>query len=270
MAMTTRAVVLARGLGRRMREAGDDEGLSLEQKRAADAGLKGMMPINGRPFLDYVLSALADAGLTNVALVVAPGPEPARAYYQTHPPERVHLDYVVQSEALGTANAILAAEPWTTDPFVVVNSDNLYPSDVLKRLAALEEPGLPVFTRDELSKRGNIPDDRIASFALVETDDDGYLTGITEKPGAAQIAREGTSAGISMNAWRFDRRIFEFARTVPRSARGEFELPDAVNAAIAGGVRFRTIPAAGPVLDLSRRSDTTDLERRLAGVAPRP
>ena len=270
MAMTTRAVVLARGLGRRMRKAGDDEGLSREQKRAADAGLKGMMPINGRPFLDYVLSGLADAGLRSVALVVAPGPGPARTYYAEHPPRRVHLDFVVQPEALGTADAVLAAEPWTADPFVVVNSDNLYPSDVLKRLAALDEPGLPVFTRGELSARGNIPDERIRSFALVETGDDGYLTRIIEKPGDAQIAREGMSAGISMNAWRFDPRIFEFARQVPRSARGEFELPDAVNAAVAAGVRFKTIAARGPVLDLSGRSDAIDLEGRLGGVTPHP
>jgi glucose-1-phosphate thymidylyltransferase len=266
--MTSRAIVLARGLGRRMREAGDDEALSQQQKRAADAGLKGMMPINGRPFLDYVLGALADAGLTTVALIVAPGPDPVRAYYDEHPPGRVQLDFLVQREALGTADAVLAAEPWTAEPFIVVNSDNLYPSDVLKRLAALDEPGLPVFTRDDLSKSGNIPADRIKSFALVETDDNGWLIKITEKPDATRIAREGSSAGISMNAWRFDRRIFEFARTVPRSARGEFELPDAVNAAIAAGVRFRTIPAGGPVLDLSRRSDTADLERRLAPVTP--
>ncbi len=46
--------------------------LSETQQRAADAGLKAMMPIAGRPFLDYLLSALADAGIREVALVVAP------------------------------------------------------------------------------------------------------------------------------------------------------------------------------------------------------
>lgn len=268
--MTTRAVILARGLGRRMKEAGDDERLSPQQKRAADAGLKGMMPINGRPFLDYVLGALADAGLQNVALVVAPAPEPARVYYAQHPPQRVHLDFLIQPEALGTANAVLAAEAWSTEPFVVVNSDNLYPSGVLRRLAALDEPGLPVFRRDELSRSGNIPDDRMKSFALVETDGEGNAIRIIEKPDEARIAREGAAAGISMNCWRFDSRIFDFCRAAPRSTRGEYELPDAVNAAIAAGIRFRTIPATGSVLDLSRRSDAADLERRLAGVAPQP
>ena len=267
--MTTHAVVLARGLGRRMREAGEDDSLSLQQKRAADAGLKGMMPINGRPFLDFVLGALADAGLRKVALVVAPEPEPASEHYRQHPPERVHLEFLIQPEALGTANAVLAADGWTPEPFIVVNSDNLYPVDVLQRLAAMDEPALPVFRRGALSKDSNIPDDRIRSFALVESDSDGYLTRIVEKPDEARLAREGASAGISMNCWRFDRRIFEYCRTVPRSARGEYELPDAVGAAIAAGVRFRTIPAAGPVLDLSRRSDAADLERRLTGVVPR-
>ncbi|MEO6222658.1 MAG: hypothetical protein ABIP90_05365, partial [Vicinamibacterales bacterium] len=84
------ALVLARGLGRRMREAPAGEGtLTPEQATAASAGLKSMMPVAGpgrptRPFLDYVLSELADAGFTRVALVVAPegaGPDPLREYY---------------------------------------------------------------------------------------------------------------------------------------------------------------------------------------------
>ena len=70
--MTTRALVLARGLGTRMRQPDAGVPLTREQQQAADAGLKTMMPVNGRPFLDYVLGALADAGLRDIALVVAP------------------------------------------------------------------------------------------------------------------------------------------------------------------------------------------------------
>jgi dTDP-glucose pyrophosphorylase len=75
---------------------------------------------------------------------------------------------------------------------------------------------------------------------------------------------------VSMNCWRFDSRIFSACRDVPRSRRGEFELPEAVGLAVARGVMFRALRAAGPVLDLSRRSDTADVEQRLAGVEPRP
>jgi glucose-1-phosphate thymidylyltransferase len=269
--MSGRAVVLARGLGRRMRAGAADAALSPEQQRAADQGFKGMMPIAGRPFLDFVLGTLADAGLTSVAVVVAPGRSAAHDHYVEHPPRRVHLDFVVQQEALGTANAVLAAEAWTRGaPFCVVNSDNLYPPDVLRRLARLEEPGLPLFPLHELLGASNIPEERVKSFAIAESDGLGYLKTIVEKPSAAQLDGAGAHATISMNCWRFDPRIFRYCREVRPSSRGEYELPDAVSAAIADGVRFRTIEGHGPVLDLSQRADVADLERRLSGIVPQP
>jgi len=48
---TTKAVILARGLGTRMRKADDDASLDAAQAAAADSGIKGMIPI-GRPFMD--------------------------------------------------------------------------------------------------------------------------------------------------------------------------------------------------------------------------
>jgi len=55
-----KAVILARGLGTRMRKADSAARLDPTQAAAADTGIKAMIPV-GRPFLDYVLSALADA-----------------------------------------------------------------------------------------------------------------------------------------------------------------------------------------------------------------
>src|SRR3954465_4299032 len=121
--MTARAVVLARGLGSRMKAADPGAHLTREQERAADAGLKPMMPVNGRPFLDYVLSGLADAGIVNVALVVAPDPQSLLDRYSGEArPTRVDLSFVVQPAALGTADAVLAAEAWTAGhPFLTMN-----------------------------------------------------------------------------------------------------------------------------------------------------
>jgi len=75
---------------------------------------------------------------------------------------------------------------------------------------------------------------------------------------------------VSMNCWRFDTRIFAACRDVPRSPRGEYELPEAVGLAMRRGLRLRAVPARGPVLDLSRRADAGEVERRLAGAVPRP
>jgi glucose-1-phosphate thymidylyltransferase len=263
--------------------------------------MKGMIPVNGHPFLDYILSSLADAGIRDVALVVSPDHEVVRRYYrEVAPPARVRVSFVVQPEPLGTANAVLAAEEWTArDPFLAMNGDNLYPTDALADLAALHEPGLPAFERDDLVRSGNIPPERISAFAVVELDSRGYLNGIVEKPGDAVLARDGgahaTAMGgrsaaqplpgsssvpaqraggdsvlISMNCWRFDARIYDACRAVPRSKRGEFELPEAVGLAIRSGMAFKALRARGRVLDLSRRADMADVARRLTGTVPRP
>ena len=264
---TQRAVVLARGLGTRMQAPANEAELTPEQQAAADAGVKPMMPIHGRPFLDYALSAVADAGVTEVALVVAPDHQALGRRYRTDaPPSRVHVHFVVQPDALGTANAVLAAEAWAgPDPFLAMNADNLYPPSALAALAALDEPGLPVFDAADLVRSGNIPAGRIAAFAAVEIDGDGYLRRIVEKPTGVF-----PNQLVSMNCWRFDARIFAACRDVPRSHRGEFELPEAVTLAMTRGVRFRVLRAEGPVLDLSRRADAAAVERRLAGLEPRP
>lgn len=269
---TERAVVLARGLGSRMRVDDPDAVLTESQRRAADAGLKAMMPIGARPFLDYVLSALADAGIHEIALVVAPDHQPMRKHYvEDSPPSRARLTFVVQRDARGTADALLAAEAWCgRRPFLAVNADNLYPPAVLRALVEIHEPALPAFHRGELVGSSNIRDEQVNAFAIVEVDAAGYLARIIEKPPPDVVARAGDAALLSMNCWRFDHRIFQACRDVPLSPRGELELPQAVMLAVERGVRFRAIRSNGPVLDLSRRADAAEISRRLSHIAPHP
>ena len=276
-----RALILARGLARRMREPDVDVVLGPLQAQAAEAGLKAMMPIEAsdglsgehepRPFLDYVISSLADAGYHDVGVVIGPEHDWIRdRYAQDAIPRRVRLSWIVQAEPRGTANAVLAAEAWAgASPFVVVNADNLYPMAVLAAMRALGEPGLPAFERDDLVRSSHILREKVASFALLHADDEGYLTGIVEKPGEAVMDAAGPRALVSMNCWRFDARIFESCRDVPLSPRGELELPLAVGLAMVRGVRFRTVPATGEVIDLSRRADVAQVSTRLAGRTPR-
>jgi dTDP-glucose pyrophosphorylase len=266
MSHTDRALVLARGLGSRMRAHDPGAQLSTAQERAAEAGLKALMPIEGRPFLDYVLGSLAEAGLRTVGLVIGPGADPLRDRY-ARAATRVSMDFIVQQEARGTADAVLAAEDWANgQPFLAMNADNLYPVPVLRELAALEGPGLPVFERNELIASSNIPRERVQSFALLDVDDRGILTRIVEKPADAVMPGPHEPMLVSMNCWKFDSRIFSACRDVEPSPRGELELPLAVMLAVRRGVPFRAIPARGPVLDLSRRADAAEVARRLRGV----
>jgi dTDP-glucose pyrophosphorylase len=266
------SVVLARGLGRRMREQNGVAELDVEQLRAAESGQKGMMPVGElrRPFLDFALSALADADCGDVVLVVAPDHDAIRVHYDPAQLTRLRVRFAVQPDADGTARAVLAAEPLIGDqPFLVLNADNLYPVDVLRALTALDGPGVPAFERARLVQESGFPESRVAQFAVLHADADGWLTGIDEKPDPRDLDASGPRALISMNVWRFDRRIFDACRGVARSSRGEYELPEAVGLAVSHGVRFRVLPAGGAVLDLSRRADVSRVAAQLAEREPR-
>lgn len=246
-----------------MRKVREDVTLDPAQAAAADAGLKAMMPF-GRPFLDYVLHALADAGFTDIALVLGPNHDRVGSYYRGLRLSRIRISFLMQHEPAGTADAVLAGEAWCGDaPFIVLNSDNLYPVDVLSRLRAAAGPAVPGFERDSLG----LSIDRLGAYALIEAAPDGCLARVREKPGVAAVEAAGPGALISANVWRCDARIFDACRDVPVSARGEKELPQAVDLAARRGVCFEVIPVRGAVLDLSRREDVAEVARRLEGAS---
>jgi dTDP-glucose pyrophosphorylase len=271
---TVNAVVLARGKGTRMQRSDQRTPLDPLQSRAADAGVKAMIPFR-RPFLDYVLSALADAGCTDVCLIIGPEHDFIREYYERErPPTRVRVTFAVQAEAKGTADAVLAAQQFAGDrSFLVLNSDNYYPVDVLCALVALDGQGLPAFRRSTLIAQSNIDPDRIRSYAMLRIDANGQLEDIVEKPDPETFARFGTDddVRVSMNCWRFDPSIFTACRRIEPSPRGELELPNAVRYAVRTmGERFTAIPVDAGVLDLSRREDIAEVQRRLDSIDARP
>jgi dTDP-glucose pyrophosphorylase len=251
---------MARGLGRRMQAPGA-AALDPAQAAAADAGRKAMIPF-GRPFLDYVLHGLAEAGIPDAGLVLGPEHDSIREYYRTVPKRRIRISFIEQAQPLGTADAVLSARDWTgTSPFIVLNADNLYPEAVLERLGDGTSPALPAFARDALG----LSLERIGTFALVETNEQGALARIVEKPGVDAMRAAGPDALVSMNIWRFDEGIFPFCRDVPLSSRGERELPQAVELAVQHGMTFEVFPAQGPVLDLSSRADVAAVSQALEG-----
>ena len=269
--MTSKAVILARGLGKRMRQADERATIDAQQAAVADQGIKAMIPI-GRPFLDYVLSALADAEYRDVCLVIGPEHSAVRDYYERADRlDRVRLTFAIQERPIGTANAVLAAEPFAGDDrFLVMNADNYYPVAAYVALRDLGEPGLVAFDRDALVADGHIPRDRIRRYALLDIGADGYLRRIAEKPDEATARAMAGTPYVSMNLWCFDSGIFEACRTVVLSARGELELPLAVQHAIDRyGRRFRAVPMRASVLDLSSRADIAGVAARLAGVEVR-
>ena len=264
-----KAVILAAGRGTRM-QAPDDTPLTAEQAAAASSGSKGVVPVGGggRPFLDYVLTALADAGFTRVCIVVGPHDDVIRARYgDPSRLTRLRVSFAVQQTPIGTADALLACEEFVAgEQFIVLNSDNYYPIDGLRRLREADGPAMLAFSRRGLLRDGQIPAERLARYAALEIDADGDLANVVEKPADATLV-EGDTAAISMNVWRFSAEIFRACREVRPSPRGELELPMAVSLAIRVlGMRIRAIPIDATVLDLSHRADIPAVAARLNAI----
>lgn len=277
-------VVLARGLGTRMRRSENNAAVDGRQAAVADTGIKAMIPIdvgNGnasgthssaRPFLDYVVSTAADAGFRRVCLVIGPEQEAIRTYYCGEAsPKRLFFDFALQPEAKGTADAVAAAEAFAgNDPFVVINSDNYYPIEALRALRDQSGCAVALFERDAMLAGSNVPAERIQRFAVAKIDAQGRLQQILEKPDEATVAALPKPLWVSMNCWRFGPSIFQACRAIKPSPRGEFELTDAVQYAVSTlGEPFQAVTIRSPVLDMTSRGDIAAVAALLAGIEVR-
>jgi glucose-1-phosphate thymidylyltransferase len=261
-----KAVILAAGRGTRMQREENAAALSPEQAKIASAGLKAMIPV-GRPFIDYVLSSLADAGYRRACLVVGSDQDILRKHCDEFVSRRLEIHFAVQQKPTGTASAVAAASGFVgEDPFLLINSDNFYPAAALVGLRQSSGSAVVGFPPEALL-RGNIRSDRLRNFAMLLAATDGKLEQVVEKPEKEYSLQTGGEVLISMNCWRFTPIIFKACQDIPPSKRGEYELTDAVNYAIQQfGERFGIVIVNEPVLDLTTRADIAAVSRRLTGI----
>ena len=111
-------LILAGGLGTRLRSA-------------FDSGPKSMAPIGHRPFLEYLLRQIKDAGFHNVLLCVGYGRSQIVEWAGSGARWGLCIRYSVEPEARGTAGAVkLAAEMIDDDIFLVLNGDSFLDVDL--------------------------------------------------------------------------------------------------------------------------------------------
>lgn len=123
MAPVTEAIILAGGLGTRLRSAVPDLP-------------KCMAPVNGKPFLAYVIDALRRQGIQRFVFALGYLHEHIEAWLQTDYPTLTYTS-TLETEPLGTGGAIVRAlRAATTEQVLVANGDTLFEID-LKRAAAV-------------------------------------------------------------------------------------------------------------------------------------
>jgi len=113
------AIILAGGLGTRLRSAVPDLP-------------KCMAPVNGKPFIGYVIEYLKTQGITTFILSLGYKSEAITDYiYSTYP--SLNVKVVIEEEPLGTGGAIkLACSKAIEQNVLVTNGDTLFSVDIQK------------------------------------------------------------------------------------------------------------------------------------------
>jgi glucose-1-phosphate thymidylyltransferase len=134
------------------------------------------------------------------------------------------ITYIDQDAPLGLAHAVLTAEQFLGDsPFVMYLGDNLL-RDGIKELVDTFRSEAP----DALILLTPVPDPEHYGVAELE---DGRVSRLVEKP--AQPATDLALVGVYM----FTPQVFEAARAIEPSGRGELEITDAIQHLVDGGLR---------------------------------
>src|SRR5689334_24013751 len=102
---------------------------------------KQLVPVANKPVLFYGIEAMAEAGIEQVGIIIAPetGPE-IEAAAGDGSQFGVAITYIVQDEPRGLAHAVLTAEPFLgSSPFVMYLGDNLLQGGISDLVAAFRE-----------------------------------------------------------------------------------------------------------------------------------
>ena len=198
------AVILAGGEGERLRP--------LTRNRP-----KPLLPAGNRPIIEYVLDSVIEAGISDIHVVV--GYKHNRV--QSHLGDTysdVDLTYHIQEKQLGSGHALLQARDAVTEPFLVVNGDQITEPSIITDVLGAHDAAMA-------ASMGVIESDKAAEYGTVSLTG-GNVTDLTEHPEA--------DAGGLLNAgvYVFTPEIFSVLADLPRPG-GVLTIPAGVSALVA-------------------------------------
>lgn len=204
-----KAIILCAGEGSRMRP------LTLTKP-------KTMLPVAGKPIMQYNIESLRDVGIKDILLIVKYKEEIVRNHFGDGSSLGVNITYVTQKEFLGTANAISYGENFIDDSLVVLNGDIILEFEILDEMIKKYNEVSP----DTLMVLKEVKDP--SAFGVVEIEGDN-IKNIVEKPEKDEAPSNLINTGIYI----FNHDIFDKIKDTTISERGEFEITDSVSLQIA-------------------------------------
>ena len=218
---------------------------------------KQLVPVANKPILFYGLEALAAAGLEEIGIVVGDTHQEIRDAVGDGGRWGVRVTYIPQTAPLGLAHAVLTAEPFLRgQPFIMYLGDNL-----------VREPLTPLVARF----RAEMPAAQILLAKVPNPQEFGVavLAGervvrLVEKP--ATPPSDLALVGVYM----FGAQVFDAARAIRPSGRGELEITDAIQYLIDHGLAVRPFVIEGWWKDTGKLEDLLEANRiMLDALEPR-
>ncbi|HYU61276.1 MAG TPA: glucose-1-phosphate thymidylyltransferase [Solirubrobacterales bacterium] len=222
---------------------------------------KQLVPVANKPVLFYGIEALVEAGISEIGIVIAPetGDE-IREAVGDGSQFGAGVTYITQDAPLGLAHALLTAEDFLAHgPFVMYLGDNLLRdgiTDLVDAFRSSEPDALILLTQ--------VPDPEHYGVAELEGD---RVVRLTEKPS------DPPSDLALVGVYMFGPPVFDAARAIEPSGRGELEITDAIQRLIDDGSRVEWHQVRGWWKDTGQLDDMLeanrlvleDLERRIEG-----
>lgn len=222
--MTLSCIILAGGLGTRLRSAVPDLP-------------KCLAPIAGRPFLEWQIRSLQQRGVGHFVLALGYGGEMVRDALNQPWAKDFSIEYVIEHEELGTGGATLNVLNVTgMEEALIANGDTFLGGSIDKMLIPLNA------SRGELMRIATVSVINRARFGGVVINEEGYITAFLEKG--------NRDAGlINAGLYRLKRQVFDGV------CIRNFSLESAIMPSLVSSKALDSCIVDGPFIDIGIPED---------------
>ncbi len=180
---------------------------------------KQLLPIFDKPAIYYPLSTLMMAGVNEILLITDSVSIPLFKRLLSNGSQwGIHIDYAIQEKPEGIAQAILIAESFLNESnSILILGDNLFFGNNLNSLfnkASSRASGATIFAHQVKDPQ---------RYGVPKIDKCGAIISIEEKP------KIPPSNYAITGIYFFDKNVINYAKTISKSSRGEFEISDVNN-----------------------------------------
>ena len=234
--MDVKGLVLSGGAGTRLRP--------ITHTRA-----KQLVPVAGKPVLFYGLEAMAAAGITQVGIIIGDTGNEIRAAVGDGSRFGLAVTFIPQDAPRGLAHAVLTAEEFIGDSaFCMYLGDNLLRDGIAGFVDEFRAGDA-----DAMILLQHVPNP--SEYGVAELDASGAVKQLVEKP------KEPKSDLALVGVYLFTSAIFDAARRLEPSWRGEYEITDAIQGMVDSGLRVEPHVVTGWWKDTGQLVDMLEANR---------